>query len=266
MGRASRRKHERRKMPPALSSIATSPTVQLWPPTPRTRCISALSSIATSPTVQPREGHLNVIYKFFHDPSHADALASGKVWLSTLETCRGYEDPKQGDSEEGLFHYNSGHAVGNSGDKGFELVAARSGIHIGSGCINGTISYCSMAQRLPDAFVFCTTELFDPKHFSKTFGMYCVEISNPQRFFILITDQLRQVHEIAEAEYGPVIYKDRYYTGLQHSPGPIGFVKPPDKYKDQHEFRLQWKVHGSFTLKPFLLEVPSAATLCRRVA
>ena len=209
---------------------------------------------------------LPVVYRFFNDPSHADALAAGKVWLSTLETCRRYEDPRQGDPEEGFVTYNSGHAVGNSGDKDFELIAARSGIHIGPGCANITLSNNIAVRHLSDAIVLCTTELFDPNALSETFGRYCVAISDPRRLFALMTDQLRRVYNVAEAAYGRVIYKDRFYTGLQEPPGPIGFVKPPDKYQDQHEVRFLWTVKEQQKLQPFLLEVPEVAILCRRVA
>jgi len=70
------------------------------------------------------EPHLNlpIVYRFFNDPSHADTLAGGKVWLSTLGTWRRYQDPKQGGPEEGSVTCNSGHAVGDSGDKTLRLL------------------------------------------------------------------------------------------------------------------------------------------------
>jgi len=250
MGRASKRKQERRPS-------------NLGPAKP------LLHSSGLAGGITPRSmPHLNlaVVYRFFNDSSHADALADGKVWLSTLETCRRYEDPKQGDPEEGSVTNNSGYAVGDSGDNNFDAIAARSGIHIGPGCSNITLSNNIAIHRLPDAIVLCTTELFDPDGLSETFGRYCVAISDPARLFAQITEQLQEVHNVAQAVYGRVIYRDRYYTGLEKPPGPIGFVKPPDKYQDQHEVRFLWTLSGQEDLQPFLLEVPEATTLCRRVA
>lgn len=42
------------------------------------------------------------VYRFFKESQHAEALASGMVWLSTLEICRAYEDSYQGDPDEGV--------------------------------------------------------------------------------------------------------------------------------------------------------------------
>jgi hypothetical protein len=114
--------------------------------------------------------------------------------------------------------------------------------------------------------VLCTTEAFDPDELSETFGRYCVAISDPERLFRLLTDRLREDHNVAQAAYGRVVYRDRYYTGLEEPPGPIGFVKPPDKCQDQREVRFLWTLSGEEELQPFLLQVPEITTLCRRVA
>lgn len=206
------------------------------------------------------------VYRFFKEPSHADALSSGIVWLSTLETCRAYEDPYQGDPDEAVHVYNSGHAVGGSGDAAFELIAERSGIHIGPGCSNITVSNCTAIQKLPDAFVVCTTEQFRPEDLGDAFGRYCVEIEHPHQFFRLITAELSKLHAVREAAFGRVNYRERKFSGLQDPPGPIGFVKPPDKYESQHEFRFLWLLHTADRLTPFALYAPECAALCNRIA
>lgn len=248
MGRASRKKRERQV--PAVNTSAQSNSVIIN--ATREQDLQSIS--------------VPVVYRFFSEPEHADALAAGHVWLSTLETCRAYEDPLQGDPHEATHEYNSGHVVGSSGDVAFEQIAARSGILIGPGCSNITISNNTLVKRLPDAFVLCTTEHFSPEKLSDTFGRYCVEISNPQALFHQLTNELSKRFRLREAAYGRVIYRHRKYVGHQEEPGPIGFVKPPDKYQDQREVRFLWTVDNSLNLKPFLLEVPQAATLCRRIA
>ena len=205
------------------------------------------------------------VYRFFKDASQADALVSGKVWLSTLEVCRAYEDPLQGDPNEAIHEYNSGHAVGGSGDAAFELIAARTGIHIGPGCSDITVSNCTSVQKLPDAFVLCTTESFNPDTLGDTFGRYCVEISNPSEFFRLLTMELSKIYQVREAAFGRVIYRERSFVGLQDPPGPVGFVMPPDRYKDQREVRFLWVSNSNARLQPFLLNVPNCAALCKRI-
>lgn len=210
--------------------------------------------------------HNHSVYRFFQEELHADALARGEVWLSTLATCRAYEDPEQGDPEEAHETYNSGHAVGGSTDSDFVEVARRSGIHIGPGCSNITLSNDTRKTVLPDAYVLCTTIEFSPEKLSETFGRYCVEITNPKEFFVLVSESLEKPIPIKEAAAGKVIYKDRSYTGMESPPGPMGFVKPPDLYAHQREFRLLWVPENSKDLAPFLLKCPEVAHLCKRIA
>ena len=211
--------------------------------------------------------HNESIYRFFSEEYQANALAQGEVWLSTLETCRAHEDPAQGDPEEAHETYNSGNAVGGSDDPNFVERARRSGIHIGPGCRNITVSDCSNRVSLPDTYVLCTTVEFSPEKLSETFGKYCVEITNPRAFFLGVSKQLEDHASIKEAAAGKVIYKDRKYTGLESPPGPIGFVKPPDVYSSQNEFRFLWvPERNASRLTPFLLKCPELSSICKRIA
>jgi len=210
--------------------------------------------------------HHSSVYRFFPKKSQADALTSGKVWISTLERCRAYEDPEQGDPEEAHEVYNSGHAVGGSDNPEFVEVARRSGIHIGPGCNNITLSNCTNVTSLPNAYVLCTTTQFSPDNLSETFGKHCVEIADPKKFFIAVSKRLESVVSYREAAAGPVIYRDRSYTGLERPPGPIGFVKPKDKYSKQKEYRFLWIPDTLKGIKPFLLDCPEIKGLCRKIA
>lgn len=220
----------------------------------------------SSETLVLIDEHGQSIYRFFQEEWQADALARGEVWLSTLKTCRAYEDPEQGDPDEAHETYNSGHAVGDSDDPLFVEVARRSGIHIGPGCSNITISNNTRKTALPDAYVLCTTTEFSPDKLSETFGRYCVELTNAKQFFISVTESLESLVPIREAAAGKVIYKDRYYTGIEPSPGRIGFVKPPDLYASQKEFRFLWIPKNTNGLAPFLLKCPQVNHLCKRIA
>ena len=206
------------------------------------------------------------VYRFVSEKSHADALLSGNVWISTLSACRAYEEAGRGDPGEGSVHYNSGHAKGSSGDLNFETIAERSGVKIGPGCSNFTITNCSRSSLLPDAFVICTTLAFSPEMLSTTFGPYCVEIMDSDEFYKLITIRLDAQFKIRESARGPVIYRARNFQGLEPEPGPLGFVKPPDQYEHQQEFRMLWIPKEPTEIKPFLLKVPEIITLCRRRA
>ncbi|WP_188013715.1 hypothetical protein [Photobacterium damselae] len=212
------------------------------------------------------DGYNEPIYRFFPEKWQAESLCKGNVWISTLETCRQYEDPLQGDSEEATHTYSSGHIVGGSNDPAFVEMASRSGISIGEGCSNITISNCTSVKKLPDAYVLCTTREYRPQSLSGTFGNHCVKISNPAEFFKLVSATLNKQKSIREGGMGLVQYKERNYTGLQSPPGPIGFVKPGDQYSSQKEFRLLWVPQTSDAIKPFLLECPEVSKFCSLIS
>ena len=110
------------------------------------------------------------------------------------------------------------------------------------------------------------TERFDPTALSNAFGPFCVEISQPNDFFELLTRKLVRELRVANLGYfGRAIYVERDYKGLEPHPGPIGFVKPPDKYKEQAEVRMLWETNDS-ALSPMLIDVPAVAPYIRRVA
>ncbi len=210
------------------------------------------------------DGYNEPIYRFFPEQWQAESLCKGNVWISTLETCRQYEDPLQGDPEEATHTYNSGYIHGDSDNPAFVKIAARSGIRI-EGCPDSTISDCTRIQQLPDAYVLCTTRDFCPENLSNTFGCYCVKISNPAEFFKRASVALNKHRKIREGGMGLVKYTDRSYTGLQSPPGPIGFVKPRDQYEAQKEFRLLWIPENLEAIKPFLLECPEVSELCSQI-
>jgi len=241
MGRKSRLKWERRKLKNhGLSQSSSRSLVQL-------------------------DEHNQYVYRFFHEEWQADALEQGDVWLSTLETCRAYENPEQGDAEEAHETYNSGHVVDGSSDPELIEVARRSGIHIGPGCSKITISNNRRKSVLLDAYVFCTTTEFSPEKLGEIFGRYCVKITNPRQFFVSVSEVLEGTVSIRKAAAGNVIYKDRLYAGMEHPPGPIGFVKPPDLYASQKEFRFLWVPRETKGLSPFLIKCPLIGHLCKRI-
>jgi hypothetical protein len=162
------------------------------------------------------------VYRFFKEKAHADALAAGNIWISTLQRCREYEDPKQGDPKDGYLGEN----------------------------------------KIQDALVLCTTLRFDPSLFSDSFGNYCVEITDPQNFFLKLTDELIRRYPITRYVQAKVIYADRSLGGDDRK-GRIGFVKPADQYADQEEHRMLWTVEVDSPLKPGLIKIPALKTHCR---
>nr|WP_181718434.1 hypothetical protein [Psychrobacter sp.]QJS05137.1 hypothetical protein [Psychrobacter sp.] len=206
------------------------------------------------------------VYRFFKEEEHADALARGDVYLSTLDICRAYEDAEQGDSQEAYETYLSGNLSGDGDDHEFVEKARRSGIGIGPGSRDIKIINCSNTVSLPDAYVLCTTTEFLPENLNEKFGKYCVEIKDPRKFFVAVSKKINSISAIREAAIREIIYADRNYTGMEQTPGPIGFVKPSTPYKKQKEFRFLWLMENMGQLNPPLLKCPEVSSLCRRIA
>jgi hypothetical protein len=164
------------------------------------------------------------LYRFFKCLEHAQNFADGRIWISTLEACRKHEDPQQGDSEEGK--------LGN--------------------------------KLISDALVLCTTLRFDPSKMSDSFGNYCVEITEPLKFFVKLTEELMLRYPIDRFRQAQIIYAEREFEGTR--PGRIGFVKPPDKYAEQEEHRMLWTVSVDKPLIPGKLYVPGLKRYCRLLA
>ena len=208
-----------------------------------------------------------VVYRFFKEEKYANALEDGELFISTLETCRQYEDPLQGDPEEAYERYNSGSKkLGNGSDPRFARLAANLGVGVDPNAYGITIDNCQSVRRLADAYVLCTTIGFSKSMLTETFGRYCVEIRDVRRFFNVVTGRMKEEWGVTEAQCGPIIYKERIFTGYERSPGPIGFVKPPDKYQSQQEYRFLWHYGDGRSVRPGVIQVPELRNLVRRTA
>lgn len=219
--------------------------------------------------LQLRISYLNnsdpsTLYRYFDSEEHADAFAAGKVWISTLETCRKHEGYKRGDPDEGTLTYKTGIIRGNGDDPAVQLVASRIRVKVAPGIRNGTISNSTAIHRLPDAWVLCCTERHQPGGM-KGIGQYCVKIEHPRRYFENLTHTFSQYEQIREALFGRVIYAERSYQSLEPEPGPIGFIKPPDLYSEQSEVRMLWVPASREVIVPRLVE-RALHELCTRIS
>ena len=192
------------------------------------------------------------VYRFFKEEWQAEALCRGEVWVSTLEECRGYEDPLQGDPDEAKHTYRSGTISGGSSDPGFVEVASRCAIYVGGNVKNFTISDFTIIHSIRDAYVLCTTKEFSPDVLSDTFGNYCVEIINPNSFYEKVTAEISKKTHLISSSLGEVKYRRREFSGLDVPPGKLGFVKTEPKPTEK--------------IEPFLVTCPPVAKLCKRIA
>jgi hypothetical protein len=198
------------------------------------------------------------------EQAHLDALLAGDVWISTLERCRTHEGGR-GDPGEARVDYRSGTIVADGSDPTLQLMAERSGISIGPDVKEVFFSNNASTTQLLDAWVLCTTERFAPKRM-EAFGKYCVRIDQPSRFCEVVTNHIVKQCPV-HSSLGRVRYRERFYEGIDPAPGPLGFVKPPDIYAEEQEFRMLWTpVTARYSLDPLVVRCPEVRALVSRVA
>jgi len=207
---------------------------------------------------QPR-----LLYRCFKEEAHAEALTQGKVWISTLDVCRQYENAMQGDPLEATNLYFSGPAISIDEPNGHEI-ARRSGIHL-ENATGGIISHNFCTTTLENAFILCSTMASDTEDLTDDFGHFVVEIRKPQFFLHRVADALKRSIAIPRYGLGPIEYTKPLAVGIDEI-HPLGFVKRPE-YAEQREFRFIWFTtsNNASAIKPFSVDVPAIVSLCRRI-
>ncbi|HFJ4329205.1 hypothetical protein [Serratia liquefaciens] len=208
------------------------------------------------------------VYRFFDEEIYANSFCEGNIRISTLESCRAYENPEQGDKNEATWHHKIDSMLLNDPDEEQIRALQWAGFSVGQGSKNIYFENITTTTVLPDAYVLCMTKHLDPKAFSGSFGKYCVEISNAHYFFNLIHRKIVENHTKSRVDglYGDINYSDRKSLNLQTPHTHIGFIKPVFPYASQREFRFLWVVEEqTCELKKLDIKCPEAAFLCKRI-
>jgi hypothetical protein len=198
------------------------------------------------------------LFRGFEDATWADDLASGRVWITTVVTCRKFED-QRGDVGEATLTYRSGAVQGDSTDSDLRTVAKRAGITFtGSPVRNIRIVDCIGETILPDAYLLC----FSRKQFTK-FGTHHVRIDDPRAFLIAVDRSLRQRGNVDRGQMRAVQYGEREYRHLEPGPKSIPAFTKPLRFIDEEEVRMLWTVNAA--IEPFLLDCPEVRPYCTRL-
>lgn len=206
------------------------------------------------------------VYKYCPERQFAEDLLSGRPWITTIDTCRSYEHPLQGDAGEAIHEFINCSLTGGSEDIHFVEMAKELGIHIGPGGKNFTVRSRHAKMQLRDAYIYCTSGMHSPSSMAEPFGRYCVEIRYPDKFFLEVTKIIQSMTTLRSACIGQVAYIDRKFVNVT-APGNIGrhlgFFKPPDPYAEQREVRMLWDAGPTINIEPFKLPNSDIGSLCR---
>ncbi|WP_280564927.1 hypothetical protein [Chromohalobacter sp. 48-RD10] len=207
------------------------------------------------------------IYRFFDSAFHAADFLEGRIRVSTLEACRGYEDPRRGDKGEGTWTYKSGDIKGAADNPAVRYVAERIGVKVegvGGAKTELSISNNTAHTKMTDAFVLCFTMNNTAGFASGTFGEHGVRVIHPQTLFQRITKEIQKSHSLSYSGMGRVEYKERLQVSLQSDPRHIAFIKTPDQYADQVEFRMLWVPQANKKISPFFVSCGRIQTFAEK--
>lgn len=233
-----------------------------WPIGRELRCVG-LVHVRLAEEALSRALDLMVFRAFPHE-LWADAFADGRIWLSTLETCRRIEDPARADPEEAREIYNSGAvSTDTHSSEHVREVGRRAGIQLPEGVHGVTLRNNISVREVRDAWVVCASLTTSQAAIGK-FGGHVVGIRDFRVFLSLI-------HRALATDVGSLIsgartveYRDNAFTGLQSAPGPLGFVKRPE-FASENEFRFLWQPSGNVRPVPGHLRMRLPRTLFCRI-
>lgn len=190
------------------------------------------------------------LYRFFPEEWQAQCFMEGKIWLSTLERCRSYEDEQQGDRNEGSSKYtlnlNTTNRFINEEDV---IAAAHAGIMIGDMCFNFQINNSQVTNVIRDGFILCTTNDPDSLIKKNNIWKYGVKIDlEPRKLAYFLTNAiLRENIPISTPfKHGWTKYGDfRNYSNYKDKPSNTAFLKD-EIHKEQSEYRFFVEANDSY--------------------
>lgn len=204
------------------------------------------------------------VYRLFKTPEHADQMADGTVYFSTLRRCRAYEGAN-GDQDDATLRRNYGPFDANL-KKRLDKRIHQAGYQMPWGEVEGKIDTVQFIERLEDTFVLCCTCRSDYAALAERFGPHCVKIHNVPAFSE-IAGGLLNLHckEATNLLIGKVKYKRRFLVGEQKVNGHIGFLKSPN-FAVEEEFRVMLTVPNEVSIEPLTVSSAYLRTYVERVA
>jgi len=206
----------------------------------------------------------NVVYRYLREREHAEAFVRGDIWISTLDHIRHCDesraDPHEATVTDHVVTFNDRMPVSET-----TVIAQRL-----SGSVGGQfdpsrihISNIAFAQQHPNALVLCTTQQRSD-YMSRTFGTHCLEISEPGRFFELLSHCIAQQFGSVQSRFMPMQYDGRERVGSAGPQTHIAFMSVSGNVEEQ-EARMLWCPADASQVRGILVSCPAAGELCRIV-
>lgn len=197
-----------------------------------------------------------LLYRFFEEKWQAESLLNGKIWISTLEKCRQFECPQQGDKDEGTSTYHQVSLVIHN-----RIITVMDHIildHLGIGGFPppGTFYHGRFeatnnrrTNKIPNGLILCTTNNQKSIQEQSINWNYGVKFTcSPKKIYQLISNALnKQGIPIENGKHGWADYNtERKYFSPLEQPTDLAFLKPKHQAL-QSEYRFFWECKYPFT-------------------
>lgn len=205
------------------------------------------------------------LYRFFETEEYADAFFNGSVRVSTLKKCREYDDPQQGDKDEGssIYKHNpiiiKDRIITENEIQALLHAGIDLGLKAGDFCRGSYEVFGNTHTRyIPDGYILCTTD--DKESIVRIspewrYGIQ-INITPKQLFEVLSNSFLRHGIKLTQGRFGWARYDlDRIYNDFKYPPKDLAFIKP-SFHKEQSEFRFFWLADTNHTYNPIFLDCP----------
>lgn len=199
-------------------------------------------------------------------------VREGAIKVGTLSEYRSKEghDQERGDGREGELTLQSRVGRHVYGGKKLPPLLRNPNIHIGPRALvvegQGAITIHS---RIPDLFIYCTSEAYNldvGRGFSNREPMGCVQINQPEHFFLALDAALRDEMNasrvsLSEPRWDRCVYEDRLHDWEREDLPAVWRLKP-SRFQLQREVRVCWQPNPMQRLEFRVFKVPAIVPYC----
>ena len=199
-------------------------------------------------------------------------ISEGSIKVGTLSEYRSKEghDQERSDGHEGELTLHSPPGRHEYGGEKLPPLLRNPNIHIGSrALVTEGRSAIQIHSRIPDLFIYCTSEVYDNNighAFTNGEPMGCVQINQPERFFLALDAALRDEVKasgitLSEPKWERCVYEDSLHDWERENLPAIWRLKPT-KFQLQREVRGCWQPNPMQRLESRVLEVLAIIPYC----
>ena len=217
-----------------LSELAIRCTCRQWSSFPRGSTFAPASS--------EKEYVPRVLFRYFDKDEYCEDFLSGRIWITTIESCRRSENADRADREEASQTFRQEAPIWNAADPAQRAVMKRLGFSAPPGS-RFLLQGNSSTVYHPDEYMLCLSKSLSRRlveQFSPN-AKRVVRINKPTALFEAIGEALHARDPLFHFECAPVLYERRPIADLDPTPLYAPWLMKPKRYAHEKEIRVLWR-------------------------